>query len=254
MHSGHPIQVSNLINQFGDHVVHDGIDLEVHPGEILSIVGGSGSGKTVLLNSMIGLHKPTSGSVQLLDTPLWQAQQKDLARLRSRIGVVFQAGALFSAFTVNQNVAFPIQELHSVQRKLIDEIVQLKLYMVGLEATAGCKYPAQLSGGMRTRVALARALALDPELLFLDEPTSGLDPVSAEGFVKLISSLRDALDLTVVMVTHDLYTLISLSDRIAVLADRNVVALGTPEVVMQHPHPFIQAYFRTLREFPGVKK
>lgn len=248
-----PVIASGIVNQFGDHVVHDGIDLAARPGEILSIVGGSGSGKTVLLNSMIGLHRPTRGEVRLLGVPLMEASSEEQMALRNRIGVVFQQGALFSAFTVLENVAFPISELHTLPRGLQRELAQLKIHMVGLDTADGNKLPAEISGGMRTRVALARALALDPELLFLDEPTSGLDPVSAELFVELISSLRTALDLTVVMVTHDLYTLTALSDRIAVLADRNVVALGKPAEVMAHPHPFIQSYFRTLRDFPATE-
>ncbi len=248
-----PVVARGIVNQFGDHVVHDGIDLTVRPGEILSIVGGSGSGKTVLLNSLIGLHTPTRGDIRLLGEPLRQASRKTEMALRNRIGVVFQQGALFSAFTVLENVAFPLSELHTLPLALQRELAQLKIHMVGLSTSDANKLPAEISGGMRTRVALARALALDPELLFLDEPTSGLDPVSAELFVELISSLRTALDLTVVMVTHDLYTLTALSDRIAVLADRNVVALGTPEEVMAHPHPFIQSYFRTLRDFPSVE-
>ncbi len=252
MNAESPVVVNNLVNRFGDHVVHDGINLEVQRGEILSIVGGSGSGKTVLLNSMIGLHRPTEGNVQLLGTSLLEAPLQDRMALRNQIGVVFQAGALFSAFTVLENVGFPISELHTLPQSLLHELVQLKIHMVGLDVEDGYKLPAELSGGMRTRAALARALALDPELLFLDEPTSGLDPVSAELFVELISDLREALGLTVVMVTHDLYTLIALSDRIAVLADGNVVALGKPSDVMQNPHPFIQSYFRTLHDFPKI--
>ncbi len=245
-----PVEIKNIVNRFGDHLLHDGINLTIRPGEILSIVGGSGSGKTVLLNSMIGLHQPNEGQVELLGVPMMSASHQQRRALRHRIGVVFQAGALFSAFTVFENIGFPLEELHTLPKSLRRELTQLKIHMVGLASADGHKLPAELSGGMRTRAALARALALDPELLFLDEPTSGLDPVSAELFVSLISRLRSALDLTVVMVTHDLYTLTALSDRVAVLADKNIAALGTAQEVMSNPHPFIQSYFRTLREFP----
>lgn len=249
MHDDSPVIIESLCNQFGEHIVHNHIDLRVEPGEILGIAGGSGSGKTVLLNSMIGLHKPTSGNVRLLGTSLQSAEQRELQALRNRIGVVFQAGALFSAFTVFENVAFPITELHTLSPALMHELTQLKIHMVGLTPEDGNKLPAELSGGMRTRAALARALALDPALLFLDEPTSGLDPVSTERFVELISNLRHSLELTVVMVTHDLYTLTALSDRIAVIADQSIAALGNKSDVMHNPHPFIRSYFRTLREF-----
>ena len=243
-----PVSVRNIRNQFGNHIVHDGIDLDVRQGEILGIIGGSGSGKTVLLNSMIGLRQPTEGQVELLGIPLQRASQSELLALRNQIGVVFQAGALFSALTVMQNVVFPIAELHSLPMASMQALAKLKLALVGLQPADAWKLPAELSGGMRTRVALARALALDPTLLFLDEPTAGLDPISSERFVEHISALRDTLNLTVVMVTHDLYTLTALSDRIAVLADKNIVALDIPSRVISHPHPFIQAYFRTLRQ------
>lgn len=243
-----PVTLQGIGNRFGDHIVHDCIDLEINDNEIFSLVGGSGSGKTVLLNTMIGLHQPTSGEVRLLGHSLHNTGAEQQSELRNRIGVLFQAGALFSAFSVGENIQFPIAELHSVPKNLMRELVQLKLNMVGLEARDARKLPAELSGGMRKRAALARALALDPEILFLDEPTSGLDPVSAEQFVDLISELRTALELTIVMVTHDLYTLTQLSDRVGVLADRGIVALGKPADVMAHPHPFVQAYFRLINE------
>ena len=243
-----PVSIRNIRNQFGNHIVHDGIDLDVRPGEILGIIGGSGSGKTVLLNSMIGLRKPSEGQVELLGVALAGAGQDQLRHLRNQIGVVFQAGALFSALTVLQNIVFPIAELHSLPQRTMQELAELKLHQVGLQPADAHKLPAELSGGMRTRAALARALALDPDLLFLDEPTAGLDPISTERFVQHISDLRETLGLTVVMVTHDLYTLTALSDRIAVLADKNIVALDTPSRVVANSHPFIQAYFRTLRQ------
>lgn len=248
-----PVSIHNIKNRFGDHVVHDGIDLDVRQGEILGIIGGSGSGKTVLLNSMIGLRAPTEGQVELLGVPLAGASQDELRQLRNQIGVVFQAGALFSALTVLQNVVFPIAELHSLPRTDMESLARLKLQLVGLQPSDAAKLPAELSGGMRTRVALARALALDPTLIFLDEPTAGLDPISSERFVDHISELQRTLNLTVVMVTHDLYTLTALSDRIAVLADRQLVALDTPPRVIDDPHPFIQAYFRTLHQSMEVK-
>ena len=247
MNTSVPVSIRDIRNQFGSHVVHDGIDLDVRPGEILGIIGGSGSGKTVLLNSMIGLRTPTEGQVELLGVPLAGASQDELRHLRNQIGVVFQAGALFSALTVLQNVVFPIAELHALPAPMMEELAKLKLHLVGLQPEDARKLPAELSGGMRTRAALARALALDPTLLFLDEPTAGLDPISSERFIEHISGLRQTLGLTVVMVTHDLYTLTALSDRIAVLADKNIVALDTPAKVIGNPHPFIQAYFRTLR-------
>ncbi len=238
-----PVQLTGIVNRFGDHVVHDGIDLEVRPAEVFSLVGGSGSGKTVLLNCMIGLRRPTAGEVRLFGKQLAGTVGERSVIASRRSGVLFQHGALFTALTVAENIAFPLRELGTVDEDLIRQIVNLKLTMVGLRVEDGDKLPASLSGGMVKRAALARALALDPELLFLDEPTSGLDPLSARSFVALVDELRQALGLTVVMITHDLATLRAVSDRVGVLADRKLVAVGPVEAVARVDHPFISEYF-----------
>lgn len=245
------ITLRGIVNRFGDHVVHDGIDLDVHGGEVLSLVGGSGSGKTVLLNCMIGLRRPTEGEVRIFGTALRGSERARGAALRQRTGVLFQQGALFSALTVAENVAFPLRELGHVEPAIVRQLVNLKLSMVGLDVRDGAKLPASLSGGMVKRAALARALALDPELLFLDEPTSGLDPLSSRAFVDLIAELREAFGLTVVMITHDLETLEAVSDRVAVLADRQIVALGPVEAVARVDHPFVREYFHQRRPGSG---
>ncbi|MEM9300756.1 MAG: ATP-binding cassette domain-containing protein [Pseudomonadota bacterium] len=239
-----PIAVRGIVNRFGDHVVHNGIDLEVRPGEVLSVVGGSGSGKTVLLNCMIGLRVPTAGTVEVFGEPLTGGVRERSRTTARHSGVLFQHGALFTALTVAENVGFPLRELDGFPRDLIRPIVNLKLFLAGLKPVDGERLPADLSGGMIKRAALARALARDPELVFLDEPTSGLDPLSARRFVALIAELRASLGLTVVMITHDRETLEAVSDRVAVLADRKLIALGPVEAVRQVDHPFIKDYFR----------
>lgn len=237
------IAVSGLRTAFGDHVVHDNLNLAVLPGEILSLVGGSGSGKTTLLRQIIGLDTPAAGSVRVLGRDLRELTGSEFRRLSQRWGVLFQAGALFSALSVFDNVALPLRELRALPEDLICDVVMCRLAMVGLTANDADKRPSDLSGGMVKRVALARALALDPGLLFLDEPTAGLDPLRSDEFVALVRSLHAQLRFTVVMVTHDLDTLLALSTRIAVLADKRVIACDTVDKVLRVDHPFIHEFF-----------
>ena len=237
------IQITNLWTQFDGYVVHQDLNLEVRQGEILSLVGGSGSGKTTLLRQMLGLERPTRGCVKVFGEDISRVGTTGLQRLRNRWGMLFQHGALFSALTAFDNVAQPMRELRTLPEELIRDAVLLKLDMVGISPEQALKMPADLSGGMIKRVALARALALEPELLFLDEPTAGLDPDLSESFVSLIRGLHRQMRLTVVMVTHDLDTLFALSSQIAVLAEKHVIAVGTPEQVIALPHPFIQHFF-----------
>ncbi len=227
-----------------DTVIHKELDLRIEPGELLSIVGGSGSGKTVLLRQILGLEKPARGSVTVLGQPASQMGSEGAA---SRVGMLFQHGALFSAFTVLENIAFPLRELRTLPRALIRDVAMVKLQMVGLEPSQAHKMPADLSGGMVKRAALARALVMDPPLLLLDEPTAGLDPDSADAFCALLRSLHHELGLTVVMVTHDLDTLFELSTRIAVVADKRIVVSGTPTEVMASAHPFVHDFFQGAR-------
>jgi phospholipid/cholesterol/gamma-HCH transport system ATP-binding protein len=237
------IRIRGLCTQFGDFVVHQDLDLDVWRGEILSLVGGSGSGKTTLLRQLLGLSQPTRGSVEVFGAPMAIGAEGPDPQLRNRWGVLFQHGALFSALSAFDNVAQPLRELRTLPPDLIRDATMQKLQMVGISPEQAQRTPAGLSGGMIKRVALARALALEPELLFLDEPTAGLDPALSEAFVNLIASLHRAMQLTVVMVTHDLDTLVALSTRIAVLADKHVVANGSLQQVMQVEHRFIQEFF-----------
>lgn len=241
------IEITGLTTRFGSHIIHENIDLTVYKGEILALVGGSGSGKTTLLRQMLGLATPAQGNVKILGAERHDRSREAQRKLHTRSGVLFQRGALFSSLTVFENVALPLREMQTLCEDTIRELVMLKLSMVGVEAQHARKMPAELSGGMIKRVALARALALDPELLFLDEPTAGLDPVLSEGFVDLVRSLREELALTVIMVTHDLDTLVAISDRVAVLADRHIVALGPIPGIITIDHPFIQAFFGGMR-------
>jgi phospholipid/cholesterol/gamma-HCH transport system ATP-binding protein len=252
------IDIAHLWTQFGPVVVHQDVNLVVEQGEIVSLVGGSGSGKTTLLRQMLGLASPTRGTVQVFGEDIHGGDARRLQRLRQRWGMLFQHGALFSALTAFDNVAQPMRELRTLPEDLIRDAVLLKLAMVGISPADALKMPADLSGGMVKRVALARALALEPELLFLDEPTAGLDPNLSDSFVELIRSLHQALHLTVVMVTHDLDTLLALSSKIAVLADKRVIAYGTPNEVLAVRHPFIEQFFhgergrRALTELRGA--
>ncbi|MBI1890282.1 MAG: ABC transporter ATP-binding protein [Burkholderiales bacterium] len=241
------IEIRNLCTQFDDFVVHQDLNLDVQAGEILSLVGGSGSGKTTLLRQILGLAKPTRGTIKVFGDDIQGDDSMRLQQLRNRWGMLFQHGALFSALTAFDNVALPMRELHNLPEDLVRDAALLKLSMVGISPQDAMKMPADLSGGMVKRVALARALALEPELVFLDEPTAGLDPNLSDSFVELIRSLHQALKLTVVMVTHDLDTLFALSSRIAVLADKHVIAHGTPQEVIQVDHPFIRQFFQGER-------
>ncbi len=221
-------------------VIHKNLDLRIEAGELLSIVGGSGSGKTVLLRQILGLETPARGKVTVLGRP---ASQMGAEGAASRVGMLFQHGALFSAFTVLENIAFPLRELRTLPRDLVRDVAMVKLQMVGLDPAQAHKMPADLSGGMVKRVALARALVMDPPLLLVDEPTAGLDPDSADAFCALLLSLHRELGLTVVMVTHDLDTLFELSTSIAVVADRRIIVNGKPAAVMACEHPFVREFF-----------
>ena len=240
------IRVRGLVNRLGGNLIHDHLDLDVKRGEVLGVVGGSGSGKSVLLRSIIGLQKPTEGEICVLGERNDELYGQDLRALQMRWGVLFQEGALFSSQTVAENIQVPLREYLDLPQELMDEIAAMKLSLVGLPADAGRKYPAELSGGMKKRAGLARALALDPELLFLDEPTAGLDPISANQFDELLRDLQKSLGLTVFMVTHDLDTLKATTDRIAVLVDKKV-KIGTIETLAHDPHPWIHEYFAGAR-------
>jgi phospholipid/cholesterol/gamma-HCH transport system ATP-binding protein len=237
------IQVTGLTTRFGESVIHKDLNLSVYRGEILCIVGGSGSGKTTLLRELLGLDVPTEGRIEVLGIALAELGVEHLRELRRRSGVLYQSGALFSALTVLENVALPLHELHAFDEELIREVALMRLERVGLKRSDAVKLPAELSGGMIKRVALARALVLDPGIVFLDEPTAGLDPESSETFVALIKELHRELRLSVVMVTHDLDTLVALADRVAVLADQRVIVEAPLSQIIHFKHPFIESYF-----------
>jgi phospholipid/cholesterol/gamma-HCH transport system ATP-binding protein len=242
------IVVRGLKNSFGDQLVHDGLDLEVKRGEIFGVVGGSGTGKSVLMRSIIGLQAPDEGEIEVFGESMIGRDEEEAKHIRRRWGILFQGGALFSTLTVAENIQVPIKEFYpGLDQELLDEIAAYKTTMSGLSTDAGAKFPSELSGGMRKRAGIARALALDPELLFLDEPTAGLDPIGAAAFDQLISELRDALGLTVFLITHDLDTLYAICDRVAVLADQKVVAVGTIPELLALDHEWIQAYFKGPR-------
>jgi phospholipid/cholesterol/gamma-HCH transport system ATP-binding protein len=241
------IEVRDLVVGFGDQIVLDHLSLAVRAGEILGLVGASGSGKSVLLRTIIGLLPRRQGSIEVLGVDLEKANEAERRALERRWGVLFQQGALFSSLTVRENVQFPMRENLDLSPRLMDEMALAKLEMVGLTPDDVNKYPAELSGGMTKRVALARALALDPEIVFLDEPTSGLDPISAGDFDELIRTLQQTLGLTVFMVTHDLESLYTAVDRVAALADGKVVAEGPLEVMLECEHPWVKTYFKGKR-------
>ncbi|HTG38810.1 ABC transporter ATP-binding protein [Sphingomonas sp.] len=246
--SEHIIRVRGVRNAFGEQVVHDGLDLDVRRGEILGVVGGSGTGKSVLMRSIIGLQTPTDGDIQVFGEPTIGREETEAVEVRKRWGVLFQGGALFSTLTVAENVQVPLREFYpGLSQSLLAEIANYKVVMTGLPAEAGPKYPSELSGGMKKRAGLARALALDPELLFLDEPTAGLDPIGAAAFDELTKSLQHSLGLTVFLITHDLDTLHAICDRVAVLADKKVIAVGTIPELLALDHPWIQEYFNGPR-------
>jgi phospholipid/cholesterol/gamma-HCH transport system ATP-binding protein len=241
------IRVRGLVNRFDDFVVHQSLDLDVWRGEVLGVVGGSGTGKSVLLRTIIGLNSAEAGSIDLLGTDMVHGSPDALRSVRQRFGVLFQDGALFSSLTVAQNIQVPLKEFYDLPQDLLDEIAAAKLHMVGLSPDAGSKYPAELSGGMRKRAGLARALALDPEVVFFDEPTAGLDPIGAAAFDQLVRDLQQALGLTVFMVTHDLDSLYAICDRIAVLAEKKVLLTGTMDVMLKAEHPWVVEYFHGPR-------
>ncbi|WP_292654361.1 ABC transporter ATP-binding protein [Nitratifractor sp.] len=238
------IEMRDIHTRFGDTVIHDGVNLTVNPGEIYGILGESGAGKSVLVKEIIMLLRPTSGTVRVLGKDLARINYREQQELRRSWGVLFQFGALFTSLTVAENIALPLKEYTSVPKSLREKIIREKLEMVGLHSRAASLYPSELSGGMIKRAALARALAMDPKLLFLDEPTSGLDPIGARAFDRLIVDLRDALDITVVMITHDLDSIFTIVDRMAVLADKHVVAEGTLQEVLASDHPFVERFFK----------
>ena len=240
------IRVRGLVNRFGGQVVHDGIDLDVVRGEVIGVVGGSGSGKSVLLRTIIGLNRPAAGTVEVFGQDVLSMSEEERLVIERRWGVLFQDGALFSSLTVAENIELALRENLEMPQDLMDGIAISKVGLVGLPPDAAEKYPAQLSGGMRKRAALARALALDPELLFLDEPTSGLDPMAADAFDKLIKDLKTGLGLTVFLVTHDLDTVFTICDRVAVLVDKKVL-IGTPDELLQDSNPWVQDYLRSPR-------
>jgi len=242
------ISVRGLKNSFGTQVVHEGLDLDVRRGEILGVVGGSGTGKSVLMRSIIGLQQPDEGEILVFGEPTIGRDEEEAKDIRRRWGILFQGAALFSTLTVAENIQVPIREYYpKFDQQLLDEIASYKIVMSGLPAEAAPKYPSELSGGMKKRAGIARALALDPELLFLDEPTAGLDPIGAAAFDQLIRELQTALGLTVFVITHDLDTLYAICDRVAVLADRRVVAVGTIPELLALDHEWIQEYFRGPR-------
>lgn len=257
------IKVEDLHKSFGDQQIHNGLELEVRRGEFLSIIGTSGSGKSTLLHQVIGLVKPDAGSIHVLGATINELDAEAARLLRRRWGVLFQRGALFSALNVFENIAFPMRELRKegwlIDEDMLRDSVAVKLHMVGLKAADAWKHPAQLSGGMLKRAALARALMLEVELLFLDEPTTGLDPVSSSAFDAMLGELHHELNLTAMMVTHDLYSMATLSDRVAVLEEGKLITVGTLQEVASFDHPFIRDFFRSrhgekqLRELPNYE-
>lgn len=242
----HVIEIEGLVTRFGRTVIHDGLDLQVRQGEVLAVVGGSGTGKSVLVREITGLMRPAAGRIRLFGKELGELGDAERQALRARTGMLFQDGALFSSLTVAQNIAVPLKTWYKLRPELIDEIAGLKLALAGLDPGAADKFPSELSGGMRKRAGLARALALDPEILFLDEPTAGLDPIGAAAFDELIRSLQQALGLTVVMITHDLDSLNRIADRVMVLVDKQAVT-GTLAEIRAQPHPWIRDYFNGPR-------
>lgn len=241
------ISVRGLVTRFDTTTIHENLDLDVMRGEVIGVVGGSGTGKSVLLRTIIGLNRPKAGSIRLLGTDMVHGDEAALRAARQRFGVLFQDGALFSSLTVAQNIQVPLKEFYDLPEDLLDEIAAAKVHMVGLPADAAGKFPSELSGGMRKRAGLARALALDPEVVFFDEPTAGLDPIGAAAFDQLVRDLQKALGLTVFMVTHDLDSLHAICDRIAVLAEKKVLLTGPMDVMLQDRHPWVVEYFHGPR-------
>ncbi len=237
------VEVRDLTTRFGNHVVHDGLNLTLRKGEVLGVVGGSGAGKSVLLNTIIGLRRPDAGQVKVLGVDMNAAANAERKAVEARWGVLFQSGALFSALSVRENVAAPLREHARLSPRFADEVADLKIALTGLPADAGDLRPAELSGGMRKRAGLARAIAMDPELLFLDEPTAGLDPIGAEAFDALVRNLSQTLGLTIFMITHDLDSLYAVCDRVAVIADKTIVAAAPIHELEKSEQPWIRQYF-----------
>ncbi len=247
------LELQGVVTRIGSQLIHDGVDLTLRRGEIAALIGGSGTGKSVLLREIIGLMKPSAGSIRLLGVDVWAASRVQLDALRKRFGMLFQDGALFSSLDVADNVATPLREHAQVPPGMLAQLVDLRLSLAGLSTLAGSKMPSELSGGMRKRAAIARALALEPEVLFLDEPTSGLDPITARAFDRLLRFLCDDLGITVLIVTHDLDTLLTITDRVIVLGKGRVIANGPVDQVVQVDDPWIRSYFEVRASIvPGA--
>jgi phospholipid/cholesterol/gamma-HCH transport system ATP-binding protein len=241
------IEVRDVVTRFGNNIVHDHISFDICEGEIFGLLGGSGSGKSTILKEIVMLLRPNSGQIRVLGKDLGSLSLEEAHLLRTRWGMLFQSGALFSPLTVAENIGVALREYTDLEEDLIEDLIRLKIDLVGLPRFAASLYPSELSGGMKKRAALARALAMDPSLLFLDEPTSGLDPVGAQEFDELIVKLRDLLGLTIVMITHDLDSIFTIVDRMIVLADKKIVAKGRLDEVLAASHPFVDAFFRGVR-------
>ena len=248
------VSIRGVVTKFAGPPVHDNLNLDILQGEILGLIGGSGTGKSVLLRTILGLNRQTSGSIHVMGTEMNTATEEEIKNVRKKWGVLFQSGALFSSLTVGENIEVPLREYTRVSPALRAEIARLKLHLVGLPASAFDKFPSELSGGMRKRAGLARALALDPALLLLDEPTAGLDPLGAAAFDELILNLRETLGLTVCMVTHDLDSLYAICDRVAVLAEKRIYAIDTIENLLKVDYPWIQDYFKGPRGRAAMPK
>lgn len=254
-----PIAARGILTQFGPNVIHENLDFEINRGDIVGLVGGSGSGKTVLMNTLLGLKKPEGGELLYFGKRRSDLNADEEMSLKNEMGVLFQGGALFSSLTVRQNIMVPLIEHHDMSQNLMRELADMKIHMVGLPPESAVLYPSDLSGGMKKRAGLARSLALDPQILFLDEPTAGLDPIGAHAFDTLILKLREAMDLTVLMVTHDLDSLYAICDRVAVLVDKRIAVYDSLDVVAKYDHPWVQEYFggprsRAAMATPGQKK
>lgn len=242
-----PMEARGILTQFGSNIIHENLDFRINRGEIVGLVGGSGSGKSVLMNTMLGLKEPEGGVVRYFGKDRRQLSPDQRQLVQNQMGVLFQGGALFSSLTVRENIMIPLREHTDLPLRLMRNLADMKIHMVGLPATAAMLYPADLSGGMKKRAGLARALAMDPEILFLDEPTAGLDPIGASAFDQLILGLREAMDLTILMVTHDLDSLFTICDRIAVLVDKRIAIADSLPNVMAYEHPWVREYFGGAR-------
>jgi len=253
-----PISARGILTQFGPNIIHENLDFDIKRGEIVGLVGGSGSGKSVLMNTLLGLKEPEGGALRYFGKARADLSDDEEMRLKNEMGVLFQGGALFSSLTVRQNVMVPLIEHHDMSQDLMRELADMKIHMVGLPPESAILYPSDLSGGMKKRAGLARSLALDPQILFLDEPTAGLDPIGAHAFDTLILKLREAMDLTVLMVTHDLDSLYAICDRVAVLVDKHIAVYDKLDVVAEYDHPWVREYFggprsRAAMATPGQK-